>query len=567
MSLHPLAHRWPQALGAVAFWVGFVLLMAPVVPALHAEQALLWHKLVDVLGGKWACIGIGLALLPVSVALLRLGLRRRQAWQDARAAEIMSTLRADAAAPAPPFFLYLRAFETTGRLRVPLFVRLRRGSVAITQGVTDDLESYVGQAVHGVAPLIALGRPGENVGAGRIATADAHWQADIDVLIRRARGVLLVPSDRAGTRWEIDQLQRSGLLPKVIFVMPPRAGSGYDSAARWEAARAALASQGLQLPPYNPRGLLFELAPDGRFLQAEPLLPHAPRATRRAVLRLLDPAPATLSMQRSLRRATRRTWTAAVWGWAETLRQISIYALALAAPWAAPPSADFDRDDSWSIVFARFVAEESIRVGRTREQQALEQDPAFQRWVAANPQPTGTAMPPFQTLGLPHIEPSQQRIWLAARGTMLERMSPGRCADAVAGRLDPDVALSYLPMDAIAPYLEAETAALRAGLAVHEALAATPPHDAARSVAPGLAQQRATLIDELRARLPEADRHRLDAALGPRDGHAGAAADPAAACWLDRTELGDHGDDYALAMRFLALHGSAAAAAAARPPR
>jgi hypothetical protein len=60
--------------------------------------------------------------------------------------------------------------------------------------------SFLGGALTGRrAPLVALGKPGEAIGAGRIFTDDATWQADIATLMRRAKGILIVPSDRDGT--------------------------------------------------------------------------------------------------------------------------------------------------------------------------------------------------------------------------------------------------------------------------------------------------------------------------------------------------------------------------------
>lgn len=344
------ALQWPvRAVAWFALMGGFIALGAPMMAWLGGpEQAALWHKIVHSLGGRAGAVLVGLALVLLAMALRPVLLRWRQAGNDGRAAHIMATLRHDASARVDPFYLYLRAFETTGRLRAPLFVRLRRLSLAAHRGVTDDIESYVGQAVRSIAPLIALGRPGEAVGAGRIQTADATWQADIDLLIQRAQAVLLVPSERPGTRWEIEKLLREGLLPKVVFVMPPRsAEGGYDTQARWEVARTSLASLGVELPPYDPDGLLFELSAQGRLLQAEPLLPHDERAMRISLQRLLDPAPPAQTLEKTLAQAQRRGRRAAFWGWAETARQLSPYALALLAPLAPGPGPDFDPAMDW----------------------------------------------------------------------------------------------------------------------------------------------------------------------------------------------------------------------------
>jgi hypothetical protein len=124
----------------------------------------------------------------------------RQEEDNSTAQQILSDLRADPAARVPDFCLYLRAFESTGKLHVPLYLRVRRKCVWVAQRlVTDDLESHVSLSAGRRAPLVALGKPGEAIGAGRIFTDDATWQADIATLMRRAKGILIVPSDRDGT--------------------------------------------------------------------------------------------------------------------------------------------------------------------------------------------------------------------------------------------------------------------------------------------------------------------------------------------------------------------------------
>jgi hypothetical protein len=46
-------------------------------------------------------------------------------------------------------------------------------------------------------------------------------------------------------------LKREGLLAKVIFIMPPRTKGELDTKERWEAARQALASHGLEAPEHQ----------------------------------------------------------------------------------------------------------------------------------------------------------------------------------------------------------------------------------------------------------------------------------------------------------------------------
>jgi len=62
-----------------------------------------------------------------------------------------------------------------------------------------DFERLLAIAVDSYAPLIALGRPGEQVGAGRILTTEERWQEDFRKLAEAARLILLMPSAHPGT--------------------------------------------------------------------------------------------------------------------------------------------------------------------------------------------------------------------------------------------------------------------------------------------------------------------------------------------------------------------------------
>jgi hypothetical protein len=70
-------------------------------------------------------------------------------------------------------------------------------------------------------------------------------------------------------------------------------------------------------------------------------------------------------------------------------------------------------------------------------------------------------------------------------------------------------------------------------------------------------------LEQLRARLDAADRERLDGVS--RALEAGQPPDAASMCWLGRTILGDHGDDFAIARAFLAANARDSLAALAAP--
>ena len=124
--------------------------------------------------------------------------------------------------------------------------------------------------------------------------------------MKRAKGILLVPSDRPGTLWEIDTLKQEGLLGKVIFVMPPCSTGDHDTRQRWESARQTLRDRGLEAPDYDERGMLFVLEADGRVSNVEPLLLTSARQVRKSLKRLLTDAQPAGGCQTAIARTHRR---------------------------------------------------------------------------------------------------------------------------------------------------------------------------------------------------------------------------------------------------------------------
>jgi hypothetical protein len=138
------------------------------------------------------------------------------------------------------FFLYLRPFASTGgvqivrsvseqiRGRASYLIRDPRVNILDTRTVDirwDDLETLLARYLERYGSLIGLGRPGENVGAGRIAPNDEDWQEMVRGLAVNARLLFLLPSMDDGTRWEMDLVfAQPILLRKSIIIVP---GTGH----------------------------------------------------------------------------------------------------------------------------------------------------------------------------------------------------------------------------------------------------------------------------------------------------------------------------------------------------
>lgn len=85
-----------------------------------------------------------------------------------------------------------------------------------------DLETLLAHLVEPWAPLIGLGTPGEQLGAGRLESSDPTWRDQVVQLSAAAQRIFLLPSNRPGTAWELDHIApRPHLLAKPVFIVPP----------------------------------------------------------------------------------------------------------------------------------------------------------------------------------------------------------------------------------------------------------------------------------------------------------------------------------------------------------
>jgi hypothetical protein len=449
----------------LAILAGFSLVLVPSWDVLNPEMSLVTAKITSSMGGVAIMVVLGFGLLLVGI-LLRLKLiNLRQRRNDRTAERVMSELRADPGASVAEFYLYLRAFETTGKLRVPLYLRLRKISLGLLQLVTNDLESYVSNAVRGVAPLIALGRPGEAIGAGRIVTEDKNWEADIVTLMKRAKGIFLVPSNRPGTLWEIDTLKREGLLlNRVIFIMPPRTKGALDTKERWEIAREVMGAHGLEAPEHQERGLLFEVGGDGKVSNVEPLLLNSVRQVRKSLQRLLSVAPPKGGLYKAITLADKRTRRATFWGWGETLRQLLPYPLAAAALFLDHPNIGFDPNESWATVFDRSATARTISEYGLSESTVLARSKPYLAIEARMPQQELEATKQGLIVrGLLRVDDDTVAAFFMAFGDMLARVDTQTCAAIARGELtsaELEIASTYIPSHRIRGFLHAKTAAI-----------------------------------------------------------------------------------------------------------
>lgn len=140
---------------------------------------------------------------------------------------------------ARPYSLYLRPFSSTGHVRIAIASRVYKRGVLAGPGRTydpelgstelykryvtfADFETELARVVEPLAPLIGLGRPGEQIGAGRIESEHKDWRDKLALLAEHAMVIFLVPSTNAGTQWEMERIRDNArLLHKTVLFIPP----------------------------------------------------------------------------------------------------------------------------------------------------------------------------------------------------------------------------------------------------------------------------------------------------------------------------------------------------------
>lgn len=284
--LPPRKRLWFWLLSIGAFSKPFFLVAAGVFfqTFVHTEQVQvpIGGRLVsrDVpLTLSQAVIGLVIALLVAAIGAV-IHFYETRSLQKARDRNGLAILQAVLGGNAPRYFLYLRPFFLTRHMDLanPKHGKLPTMVSFYSEGKTTDVEIMLERAVRKSGPLIALGQPGETIGAGRIAMTEEEWKPTFEALARRAACIFIVPSERTGTRWEIAWLRDGAYLAKAIFIMPPKLTEKtelrrgkltrirVDMESLWRQAAGVLSKEGIHLPPYSKSGLLFKLDNAGAML-------------------------------------------------------------------------------------------------------------------------------------------------------------------------------------------------------------------------------------------------------------------------------------------------------------
>lgn len=204
----------------------------------------------------WTNLGL-LALIAVYLAVavvISLAQRLRVLYKHRRAdlaAEALYRQIAEGGSCDTPFVLYLRPFGSTDAFRTRIKEN-RRSKANIVE-----FEAVLTASAKPL-PLLALGESLEHLGAARIKTTDEEWKLVAERLMECAELIVILPSSRPGTLWEVEQLlARNWIAKSVIIDAPDKSRTEFSQEAEWSEIGALLARAGYTLPANDRKGRIM----------------------------------------------------------------------------------------------------------------------------------------------------------------------------------------------------------------------------------------------------------------------------------------------------------------------
>jgi hypothetical protein len=108
------------------------------------------------------------------------------------------------------------------------------------------LEAFVVEQLWSLGPVVAIGKPGENLsplGAARDYIVGSDWQTRVHGLFDECSWVAAILGDSEGLRWEYEQLAQRGIDDRLILIIPPL--SPHIIVERWERFRSVFPAAGI----------------------------------------------------------------------------------------------------------------------------------------------------------------------------------------------------------------------------------------------------------------------------------------------------------------------------------
>lgn len=225
--------------------------------------------------GSWLLLMLALPVVLIvarnaASVFYRAGRKIRQIKRDTKARLMLDRL---GQGEKETFSLYLRSFSQEQALKRRKgfwwYVFLEGDIFGIDR---ETLDLMIASEVRMDYPMIALGEPGDRLGAGRLPSSDEEWEALVLLLMQHADVILIVPSTSKGVVREMGFLKKN-YQDKTIQIMPPSKyfqADSDDAAQHWQKTRSVFARSGIDLPAYTPEGALFMFDSGGRVTRTVP---------------------------------------------------------------------------------------------------------------------------------------------------------------------------------------------------------------------------------------------------------------------------------------------------------
>lgn len=157
------------------------------------------------------------------------------------------------------FILYLRPFVTTGSLLIKNPYHNEWDPTAINrlgENKYIDFETLIIRTKDNFYSFVALGKPQEHIGAGRIETAEDEWFEGFKKLAYNSKLIIMVPGFQPGTFKEFHWLYDNRMFYKCIFVIPPEYVFFDKLSANeyWEETKKKILTLGIKLPELFKEG-------------------------------------------------------------------------------------------------------------------------------------------------------------------------------------------------------------------------------------------------------------------------------------------------------------------------
>jgi len=191
-----------------------------------------------------------------------------QARRDQAAVTLFNAVRSGV---QQKFGIFLRPFYTMDKIETKQTIMIPQWSGGTmtfsTYVIEHKLEDALVEAFRYTLPVVALGKPGETFGVGRILVDEDSWQKAASELMRRASLLICLPSSRPGSQWEMNQIILNHYFSKTVFIMPPDPWSfkrWKQLKEDWDLLKQQMVSHDITIPEYRADGLFFSIDPRGR---------------------------------------------------------------------------------------------------------------------------------------------------------------------------------------------------------------------------------------------------------------------------------------------------------------